>query len=96
MLLFDLVGGIMCGAASISVRIAGDVMEGVGILTGIDLVAGMGSAIAGFSDGLQSVAEDALNRITESKTGDEILDDAPDAPDDIDCKTQEDDGSDDG
>ena len=96
MWLFDLVGGVVCAAASIPVRIAGDVMEGVGILTGIDLVADMGNAVAEFSDGLQSVAEDALDRMTESKTGDEILDDAPDAPDDIEGETQEDDDSDDG
>ena len=46
MWLFDLVGGVVCAAASIPVRIAGDVMEGVGILTGIDLVADMGNAVA--------------------------------------------------
>lgn len=96
MWLFDLVGGVVCGVASIPVRMAGDVMEGVGILTGIDLVADMGIAVAEFSDGLQGISEDALYRVTESQADEEVQDDEPDTADIIDSETQEDDDSEDG
>ena len=60
MKLCDFVGSIGCAVASLPLLIMGNLIEGIGVLTDLDILSNGGRSIADFSDLLMEIGEETM------------------------------------